>query len=150
MCRLTRSLLVVALWLALVPPAQAQTVGLKHLWTVPAIVNSGSGNATVFGCTNGGASTQTIAVDLYGPVGAFVVGSSIPVAPASTVLFSTNTVNGWSIDVNLGSPALSKGHARILSSASAGILCTAFYVDAVNGVPSANLTIAKALKQKGD
>ena len=71
MCRMVRSLLVLALWHALVPAAQAQLVGLKHLWTVPAVLNTGAGLKTVVGCTNGNATNQTVGVNIYGPANSY-------------------------------------------------------------------------------
>lgn len=143
MCRLTRSLLVVALWLAVIPAAQAQTVGLKPLWTVPGVTNDVAG--TVINCTNGSTASQSIAVDVYGAAGAFITAHSITAAPNAAVVFATDAIPSVPLDVNLNVGILSRGHARV-RAAGKGLLCTAYLVLASNGQPITSLTIAAKLK----
>jgi len=131
--------------------AQGQLVGLKHLSTVPGLMNSSSGLATFSACSNGGTATQTIGVDVYGPGGAYVSGNSLPVAPNGTVLFGTTGAVGFSVDVNLATGTVSKGLARVWSTTSSGIPCSAFIADAGSIVPISmvTLSVVKKTSQKG-
>ncbi len=116
--------------------------------TVPVLIN-GASLRTVIGCTNGDTGSVTIGVDVYGAAGAYVTGNSLTVSAGSTVLFGTGSVTDMSLDVNLATGIISKGHARVFASGSK-VLCSAFLADGASGVPSASLTIAKKFSQKGD
>lgn len=133
--------------------AQGQLTGLNEIWNVPGVMHDTF--ATVISCTNRGTATATIGVDVYGAGGAYANGTvppanTISTAPDATVMFGTFAVPNHSIDVNLGLGLLTKGHARIFSSAKSGVLCSAYLVNGVNGSPVTKLTIAKKTKQKGD
>jgi hypothetical protein len=128
--------------------AQGQLVGLNELWNVPGVIHDTFG--TVVECTNRTTATATIGVDIHGANGSYVCGGSITTAPDATVVFGSAAWPNHSVDVNQACGLVTKGHARIYSSAKSGILCSAFLVNSVNGSPVTKLTIAKKTKQKGD
>lgn len=131
--------------------ANAQTVGLVHTWTVPGVMNTVSGLSTYIACTNGGTASSTVAVDIYGPTGAFVVGNSSTVGPNATVLFGTTPSASLAVDVAVGPGILSKGHARVLASTTRGLVCSAFLADASTSPPGSmtSLSVVKKFSQKG-
>jgi len=128
--------------------AHAQLAGLLHVHSVPGVINTGLGVATMIACTNGGTSTATIGVEVYGSTGTYVSGGSLPVATKATVLFATSAVTNQSVDVNVNSGVLTKGHARVVASTTRGIVCSPFLVDAGTGGPLAALAIMKKYAQK--
>src|SRR5262245_25036052 len=76
--------------------ANAQIAGLVHVWSVPGAMETAGGIGTFVACTNGSTMSNTIGVQMFGPVGTSVgTPQSITVAPNATVIFSsTNTVAG--------------------------------------------------------
>jgi hypothetical protein len=118
------------------------------VWTVPGVINDNG--ATIFACTNGNTPNVTIGIEIYGASGTYVTGNTITAGPGSTVMFATDAVPSISWDINLNVGILAKGHGRIVASTTKGVLCSAFRANIVSGVPTVELTIAKAFKQKGD
>lgn len=150
MSRLSRILLAAVLSsFTLVPQAQAQLVGLNHVWTVPGLIETSS-LSTVVSCTNSTTGSVTIGVEVYGPTGGYIVGNSTVAAPSGTVLIATGAAPNLALDVDLNAGTVDKGHGRILATTSKGVLCNAFLVDGANGRPAANLAIVKRTAQKGD
>jgi hypothetical protein len=145
-----RSLGLIVGLLFVATEARAQLTGLDHVWTVPGLMNTSGGLATVIACTNAGTSSNTIGVEVYGSTGTFVTDASISVAPSATVTFATIAITGMSIDANMATGTISKGHARIYGDSKTGVLCSAFLADGVSGLPTNTLTVAKKTKQKGD
>jgi len=135
--------------------AQGQLVGLNHLWTVAGAMNT-TNLGTFIACTNSTTANETVGVDFYGPDGTYVPSLSLmnsaTVAPGGTVLFGTSGLSAVSVDVNYAAPLISKGSAKILSTSTKGIICTALLIDISNAAPAsiAPLTIVKKTKQKGD
>jgi hypothetical protein len=128
--------------------AHAQLAGLLHVHSVPGVMETGA-IGTMIACTNGGTSTATIGVEVYGSTGgAAIAQGSIPVASKATALFATGGVAGHVIDVNLASPVVSKGHARVVASTTRAIVCSPFLVDSNTGMPAAALAIMKKYTQK--
>jgi hypothetical protein len=136
--------------------AQGQLVGLNHVWTVGGAQSTAGGFDTFITCTNANTSSETIGVEMYDAAGNFVdTDGGITVAPNGTVRFGTNTGSA-SIAVDgliLNPPIIiTRGSARVLSSATKGIICSAFLADTsgLTPVSAVSLTIAKKTKQKGD
>jgi hypothetical protein len=128
--------------------AHAQLASGTHALSVPGVMNTGSGVATIIACTNGGTGINTIGVEVYNSVGAYVSGGQIAVDARATVLFATSVVANQSVDVNLSTGVLTKGHARVLGSRTRGLVCSPFLVDAGIGVPLAALAVMKKYTQK--
>jgi hypothetical protein len=147
----TRILAAVAVALSLSGAAHAQLASLSHVWSVPGVMSTSSGLGTYIACSNGGALTQAIGVEVYGPAGALVADDSISVAPNATVLFGTVAALGLPVDVNLATGTVTKGHARIYGS-SRGVLCSAFLADATAAIPAStvNLSVVKKTSQRGE
>lgn len=143
-----------ALAAVLAGPAQGQLVGLKHLWTVPGAKHN-SVIETFITCTNANSSNETIGVELYDAVGAFVDSASLTVAPGATVTFGSGAGSfSFPTDANFntGLAIVIKGHVRVMSSATKSILCSAYLADTGGPLPTlaVSLTVAKKTKQKGD
>jgi hypothetical protein len=128
--------------------AHAQLAGLTHVHSVPGVLNNGAGVATIIACTNGGTSTATIGVEVYGSTGTYVSGGSLPVASKATILFATSAVTNQSVDVNVNTGVLTKGHARVVGSTTRGIVCSPYLVETATGAPLAALAIMKKYTQK--
>jgi hypothetical protein len=125
-----------------------------HVFSVPGVV-SHNGTSTFFACTNAGAATVQIGVEVFGQDGSSgndPSATSLGIGSGGTVLFGTTSANGINVDSNLGVTALSKGSARILATTARGILCTAFIADIAGTPPTSmtNLSIVKKATQQGD
>jgi hypothetical protein len=125
-----------------------------HVWSVPGVINNGSFGAFI-ACTNAGSSTATVGVEVFGAAGGVALNNAgataISTASGATVLFGTSTAVSFSVDANLAPGPVAKGSARVLSTTSKGILCSAFLADPAGQPPVAmtNLTIVKRTSQRG-
>src|SRR5262249_34484034 len=148
---ITRAILALAV--TLTATANAQIVGLTPVWTVLGALNTDDGVGTFIACTNG-PTVATVGVEFYDSTGNFLIGNTVTMAPAATVLFGSRAADGLSVDVSLA-PGLFfyKGHARILGSTKT-IACSAFLANVpFSGAPESMsaLKIVKAFaKQKGE
>ena len=156
---LTSLVFSVLVLLLLAPVAHAQInspppTGYKHLWSVPGLVNTVT-LGTFFACTNTGTASATVGVQVFNAAGVSVndpTATAVSVAAGGTTLIMTEAAAGLSGDSILGLGVISKGSARILSSARAGIICSAFLADTLSDPPTSMtaLTIVKKLAQKGE
>jgi hypothetical protein len=106
--------------------------------------------ASLITCTNGGTSTQTVAVHFILKTGSETLSPlSLSVDPNKTVVFGTKDIFGFGVDANSGLGSLASTHARIYAS-SRGIVCSALLAKGSDGTPLASLPVVKAYKQKGD
>lgn len=116
----------------------AAPAGYAHVWSIPGVVNN-LGVGTYFACTNAGANSATIGVQVFGPAGGASINNfnltAISVASGATVLFGTSSAIGLSVDGNLAVGAVTKGSARIVATTSRGILCSAFLADLGSAPP---------------
>jgi hypothetical protein len=131
--------------------AHAQPATLKHVWTVPGVLETDKLASFIF-CTNASTSTQTVRVEVYGPTGALISGFPSSVPPAGTVSFGTTVPVGFPVDVNIGTGNFTGGHARVLATRGNGILCSAFLSDTTSAAPvtMTSLPVVKKVSQKGD
>ena len=122
------------------------------------MINDGS-IGTAFTCTNTLASTVVVGVEIFGPGGTArndASATSVAVAPGATVIFVTTTMALFQADSNLAPGPLSKGSARILTTASSKasqqVLCSAILADRLNNPPLAmtSLPIIRKNTQQGD
>jgi len=135
------------------PPPALMGQPSYHLYTVP-FIRSG-GVEPFFECTNTTSTPIRVGVEAFaGPGGAAIndaSATSISVAPSGTVLFGPTSV--WvAANSDPGIGPVGRGSARILATASKGIICTAFLADVFNAPPTSmvHLTIVAKTKQKGD
>ncbi len=160
---LTRLLFSVLVLLALAPAAHAQIMSIPpqlqgqasfHLWSITGFLSSG-GVTTVVTCTNANTVPVRIGVQVFDNTGAAVndpSATSLSVGPGGTVAFGAGSLAAIFIDSNLMLSSLPRGAARVLATASKGIICGALIADAISGPPTsmASLTIVKKTKQAGD
>ena len=78
------------------------------------------------------------------------------VAPGATAVFGTSVAGAFVVDSNLGFSALTKGSARVLTTASSkasqSILCSAILADAIDSPPTSmtTLPVIRKTTQQGD
>jgi hypothetical protein len=157
----TPALLALVIALAVAAPTFAQInssppplMGERshHLYSVPFAITGA--NRPYFLCTNTTDQAIRVGVEGFAAPGGFAINdasaTSLSVPPSGTVLFGSAAV-GLSVDSNPGIFA-SKGSARVLATASKGIICTAFLADTGNDPPTSmvQLNIVKKTKQNGD
>ena len=122
----------------------------KHVFSVPGIINNGV--VTVISCTNGTAASLQVGVEWFKKDGTSVGVSSLSIAAGATANFATDSVTALITDALMPLPVtLKSGSARVLSTTTNGIFCTAFVMDRVNdpAVPMMPLLVTGPKKQKG-
>jgi hypothetical protein len=126
-----------------------------HIYSVPGVMNVGP-VGTFLACTNTTSANIRVGVEIFGAAGGAAINdpsaTSLDISPGGTRLFGTTATNWVSVDSSLGAGFVSKGSARILATASKGIICSAFLAnpDQVPPTSMADLTIVAKTKQKGD
>ena len=139
-------------------PPTLQGQPSSHLWSIAGVVNSG-GLGTVVTCTNVNTSPSIpsvlIGVQVFNAAGAAVndpSATAVDLGPGGTVAFGTVGLAGIGVNTSLAVGSLTKGAARVLATAKAGIICGALIADTTSAPPvsMASLTIVKKTKQTGD
>jgi hypothetical protein len=143
-------LLVTQMGAASTPRAHAATV---NTFSVPGVINDAD-LATVFSCTNSSTTaTASVTVTLFKEDGeAGPTATDATVFTRATPDFTTSAVKlfgGGREEFTLGAETTLTGWARI--TASPGVFCDAWVVDAVNNPPKVmmNLPVIKGTAQKG-
>jgi hypothetical protein len=112
-----------------------------HLWSVPGVVNNGY--STIFACSNSTSTAIRIGVEVFGAAG----GASLNNASATSLVLQAGASGGFITQVSssfitktpLGIGLLHDGSARILATASTGVICSAILADPATS-PAASMT----------
>jgi hypothetical protein len=122
------------------PPPDLQGIPSHHVYSIPGVVNNGY--ATLFLCTNVTSPARVVGVEVFDLDGTTVndpSASSLVLQPGMTRIFGTQTTASFQVDSDLAIGLLFKGSARILASATDGVICTAMLV-APTVSPAASMT----------
>jgi hypothetical protein len=150
---MARIFAALVLALALGSTAHAQLFGLRHVWTVPGVMNTAYGLSTFIACTNSTTSNQIIGAEFYdGCCGNLTGSGSLSVAPDGTIILGPTNAIGIFVDVLINTGIMEKGHAKVKASTARGVLCSAFLADSMNDIPTGmvSLSVVKPSRQKGD
>jgi hypothetical protein len=102
----------------------------KHVFSVPGVINNGV--VTVVSCTNALLTPLNVGVEWFKKDGTSLGVSSFSIPAGATANFGTDTTIALPMDALMPvSAPMKSGSARILSTTSSGILCTAFVMDKV-------------------
>jgi hypothetical protein len=146
-----RTLLALALTLALGGTAQAQLIG-KPLFRVPGVVNYGS-LGTIIACAQTADVPASATVEIYDSTGATIATGTTPaISGEQSHNFGTRGPNGLHVNTDFGrAPTnnLAKGSAKIFST-SKNVMCSALVVDLSNSPPTSmvSLQVVAGTKQK--
>lgn len=122
---------------------------------MPGVINNGNLSA-YFSCTNADATSVTVGVEVFGPLGGPPINSpgvtAISAGPGVTVLFGTGGAAAFTVDGDLVTGPVRKGSAPIVATSKThlhGIPRGPQYL--TNPPFSAwQLTIVRKTKQRGD
>jgi hypothetical protein len=135
------------------PPPPLMGQPSFHLYSVPFVATGA--NRPFFTCTNTTNQPIRVGVEGFSSGGGGAINdasaTSLSVPPGGTVTFGSPAF-GLVVDSDPGFGPTQEGSARILATASKGIVCTAFVADVTNDPPTSmmQLNIMSKLKQKGD
>jgi hypothetical protein len=117
-------------------------------FSVPGVINSGN-LGTYFTCTSVTDVPQTVTVTVFDEGGAQSGTASLIVGAGTSVRFGTRGAAGLTVDSNLGSGVVNSGAARITSTVSKKLICSAFVADSTVGTPAINsLVVLSKFKHK--